>query len=157
MSLDDIDRKILKLLQKDSKISAREIGDLIKRPITTVYARIKRLEDAGIIKNYRAIVDAVKVGKATTAFILTSITYRTPGVDETLDQRQIAREVARFPEVQEVHIITGDWDLLIKAKAENVAAIGNFVVDKLRTVKGIEKTLTCMVFDTVKETLEVQL
>ncbi|MGQ9679279.1 MAG: Lrp/AsnC family transcriptional regulator [Candidatus Bathyarchaeia archaeon] len=157
MSLDDFDRKILKLLQKDSKISAKEIGDLIKRPITTVYARIKRLEDAGIIKNYRAIVDAVKVGKTTTAFILTSITYRTPGVDETLDQRQIAREVARFPEVQEVHIITGDWDLLIKAKAENVAAIGNFVVDKLRTVKGIEKTLTCMVFDTVKETLEVQL
>lgn len=157
MSLDDFDRRILQLLQKDSKISAKEVADITERPITTVYARIKKLEDSGVIKNYKAIVDAAKVGKPTTAFILTSITYRAPGVDETLDQRQIAREVARFPEVQEVHIITGDWDLLIKVKAENVAAIGNFVVDKLRTVKGIEKTLTCMVFDTVKETLEIQL
>ncbi|MBS7620460.1 Lrp/AsnC family transcriptional regulator [Candidatus Bathyarchaeota archaeon] len=157
MDLDDFDRKILQLLQKDSKISAKEISEITDHPITTVYARIKKLEDARIIKNYGAVLDASKVGKPTTAFILTSITYRAPGVDETLDQRKIAKEVAHFPEVQEVHIITGDWDLLIKVKAENVAAIGNFVVDKLRTVKGIEKTLTCMVFDTIKETLEIQL
>jgi len=157
MSLDDFDRKILQLIQKDSKISVKEISRITDHPITTVYARIKKLEDSGVIKNYGAVVDASKVGKPTTAFILTSITYRAPGVNETLDQRQIAKEVARFPEVQEVHIITGDWDLLIKVKAENVAAIGNFVVDKLRTVKGIEKTLTCMVFDTIKETLEIHL
>lgn len=57
-----------------------------------------------------------------------------------------------FPEVQEVHIITGDWDILIKVKDRDVAAIGRFVVDKLRTVRGIEKIITCMVFDTAKET-----
>ena len=87
--------------------------------------------------------------------ILASITYRMPGVEEPLDQRQIAREVARFPEVLEVHIITGDWDILIKVKERDVAAIGRFVVDKLRNVRGIEKTLTCMVFDTAKETLDI--
>jgi DNA-binding Lrp family transcriptional regulator len=69
-----------------------------------------------------------------------------------LDQRSIAREVGRFPEVQEVHIITGDWDLLIKVKERDVISMGDFVVDKLRAVRGIEKTLTCMVFDAVKET-----
>jgi len=63
--------------------------------------------------------------------------------------------VARFPEVQEVHIITGDWDLLIKVKERDVASVGGFVVDKLRTVRGIEKTLTCMVFEAVKETLSL--
>jgi len=57
--------------------------------------------------------------------------------------------------VQEVHIITGDWDLLVKLRAESVDAIGKFVVDKLRLIKGLEKTLTCMVFETVKETTEV--
>jgi DNA-binding Lrp family transcriptional regulator len=51
-----------------------------------------------------------------------------------------------------VHIITGDWDLLVKLRAESVDAIGKFVVDKLRRIKGLEKTLTCMVFETVKET-----
>jgi Lrp/AsnC family leucine-responsive transcriptional regulator len=59
--------------------------------------------------------------------------------------------------VQEVHIITGDWDLLIKLRAENVDAIGKFVVDKLRLIKGLEKTLTCMVFETVKETTKIVL
>ena len=50
-----------------------------------------------------------------------------------------------------------DWDILIKVKEKDVAAIGRFVVDKLRTVRGIEKTLTCMVFDTAKETLDIAL
>jgi DNA-binding Lrp family transcriptional regulator len=69
-----------------------------------------------------------------------------------VSQRQVAEEIAQFPEVQEVHIITGDWDLLVKLRAENVDAVGRFVVDKLRLIKGLEKTLTCMVFETVKET-----
>ena len=69
----------------------------------------------------------------------------------------MAKEIAKFPEVQEVHIITGDWDLLIKVKAEDVEAIGKFVIDKLRLVKGIEKTLTCVVFETEKETTEIPL
>ena len=62
-----------------------------------------------------------------------------------------------FPSCKEVHIITGDWDFLIKVKERDVIAVGNFVVDKLRTVQGISKTLTCMVFDAVKETMDVPL
>lgn len=87
--------------------------------------------------------------------ILASITYRMPGVEEPLDQRQIARELARFPEVLEVHIITGDWDILIKIKADHVDTLGKFVMDKLRMVEGIEKTLSCIVYETVKETTDV--
>lgn len=72
-----------------------------------------------------------------------------------LSQREIAKEVTKFAEVQEVHIITGDWDLLIKVKAEDVEAVGKFVIDKLRTIKGIERTLTCVVFDTLREGLTI--
>jgi DNA-binding Lrp family transcriptional regulator len=67
------------------------------------------------------------------------------------------RSIAKFPEVQEAHIITGDWDILIKVKEKEVAAIGQFVIDKLRLVEGIEKTLTCMVFETEKETTNILL
>jgi Lrp/AsnC family leucine-responsive transcriptional regulator len=59
--------------------------------------------------------------------------------------------------VQEVYIITGDWDLLVKLRAESVDAVGKFVVDKLRLIKGLEKTLTCMVFETMKETTKINL
>lgn len=157
VAVDERDLEILRILQEDAKASAREISRRMGSPITTVYSRIKRLEDSGVIKGYKPVLDAAKLGRPTTAFILASITYRTPGVEEPLDQRLIAREVARFLEVQEVHIITGDWDILIKVKERDVAAIGRFVVDKLRTVRGIEKTLTCMVFDTAKESLDIAL
>jgi len=157
MPIDEKDLEIMRLLQDDAKISAKEISRRIESPITTVYSRIKRLEETGVIRGYKPLLDAGKLGRPTTAFIFASITYRVPGSLEPLDQREIARQVARFPEVQEVHIITGDWDLLIKVKERDVAAVGGFVVDKLRTVRGIEKTLTCMVFDAVKETTDLHL
>ncbi|MFB0543344.1 MAG: Lrp/AsnC family transcriptional regulator [Candidatus Bathyarchaeia archaeon] len=157
MSLDEKDIEILRLLQEDCKRPVREISRKIGSPITTVYARMKRLEDSGIIKGYKAVLNPEELERRTTAFILASIRYRMPGIEKTLSQRDIAREVARFPEVLEVHIITGDWDILIKVKERDVNAIGRFVVDKLRTVTGIERTLTCMVFDSVKETLDISL
>ena len=156
-AVDEKDKEILYMLMGDAKVSAKDIGSRIDSPITTVYSRIKRLEDTGVIRGYKPILDAGKLGRPTTAFIFAQFSYRPPGVDKDLDQRQCAKEVARFPDVQEIHIITGDWDFLIKVREKDVAAVGQFVVDKLRTVKGISKTLTCMVFDSVKETLDVPL
>jgi Lrp/AsnC family leucine-responsive transcriptional regulator len=153
LKLDEKDLAILVLIQENSKLTANQIAKKIGAPITTVFAKIKRMEEMGIIKQYRAILSAEKLNLNTVAFILAQVSYRTKSDDETpVSQRAVAEEIARFPEVQEVHIITGDWDLLVKLRAENVDAIGRFVVDKLRLIKGLEKTLTCMVFETVKET-----
>jgi len=154
--LDDKDLKILRLLQKNCRMTAKEIGREIGSPVTTVFAKIKRMEKLGIIKGYRAVLDAKKLQRGTTAFILASFSYRLKG-EELLSQREIVKQIARFPEVQEVHIITGDWDILIKLRERDVDAIGRFVIDRLRAVKGIEKTLTCMVFETEKETTEIKL
>jgi len=149
--LDEKDLAILLLIQDNSKLTANQIAKKINAPITTVFAKTKRMEELGIIRQYRAILSAEKLGLSTAAFILASVSYR--GTDNVpITQREVAEEIAKFPEVQEVHIITGDWDLLMKLRAENVEAVGKFVVDKLRHIKGLEKTLTCMVFETVKET-----
>jgi DNA-binding Lrp family transcriptional regulator len=153
--LDEKDLAILTLLQKNCRMTAREIARKIDSPITTVFAKMRRMEQQEVIKEYRAILDSKKLNLGTTAFILASFSYRNG--ETSLSQRVIAEQIARFPEVQDVHIISGDWDILIKIKEENVDAVGNFVIDKLRTVKGIEKTLTCMVFDTQKETTELTL
>jgi len=155
--LDEQDVKILRLLQEDCKLSSREISRKIKSSVTTVFSKIKRMEKQGLIKGYRAILNAKALGKNATAFILVSFTYRNLGSDATPSQRDLAKQIAQLPEVQEVHIITGDWDILIKAKAEDVDAVGRFVIDKLRLVKGIVKTLTCMVFETVRESTEIDL
>ena len=153
VKLDEKDQAILQIVQENSKLTANQIAKKVNAPITTVFAKIKRMEEQGIIKQYRAIVNPEKFNLATTAFILASVSYATPKTDGTvISQRDVAEEIARFPEVQEVHIITGDWDLLVKLRAENVDSVGKFVVDKLRRIRGLEKTLTCMVFETVKET-----
>jgi DNA-binding Lrp family transcriptional regulator len=155
--LDDKDIAILTLVQRDCKLTAREIARKINSPITTVFAKIKRMEELGIIREYRAVLDPKKLDRGTAAFILASVTYGARNEGEPFSQRDKAAEIAKFPEVQEVHIITGDWDLLIKLRAESVDSVGQFVIDRLRFVKGIEKTLTCMVFETCKETTEIPL
>ncbi len=155
--LDEKDLTILTLIQRNCKLTAREVARKINSPITTVFAKIKRMEKLGIIKEYKAILDSKKLNSSTTAFILASVSYITKNTETMVSQRDIADEIAKFPEVQEVHIITGDWDLLIKLKTKNVDTVGKFVIDKLRLVKGIEKTLTCMVFETCKETTEIRI
>jgi len=155
--LDEKDVAILSLIQENSKLTARQIAQRVNAPITTVFAKTKRMEELGIIREYRAILAPEKLDSGTAAFILASVSYRAKADDVPVSQRAVAEEIAKFPEVQEVHIITGDWDLLIKLRAESVEAIGKFVVDNLRLIKGLEKTLTCMVFETVKETTKITL
>jgi len=156
LKLDERDLEILKLLQKNCRMTAKEIAKTIDAPVTTVFAKMKRMEELGIIKDYKAVLDAQKLDKGATAFILASVSYRLKE-GPTLSQRKIAKEIAKFPEVQEAHIITGDWDILVKVKEKDVGTIGKFVIDKLRIVEGIEKTLTCMVFETEKETTDLLL
>jgi Lrp/AsnC family transcriptional regulator, leucine-responsive regulatory protein len=157
VKLDEKDLSILRLIQENSKLTAKQIAKKTGTPLTTVFAKTKRMEELGIIKEYRAIVAPEKLSAGTAAFILASVSYRAKADDAPISQRVVAEEIGKFPEVQEVHIITGDWDLLVKLRGENVDSIGKFVVDKLRLIKGLEKTLTCMVFETVKETTEVAL
>ena len=153
--LDRRDVKILKLLQENCKMTAKEIAKEIGSPITTVYAKIKRMEQLGIIKQYKAILDSKQLDKGTTAFILASFAYRPGGREKPLSQRDVAKQIAAFPEVQEVHIITGGWDILIKVRADHVDTLGKLVMDKLRMVAGVENTLSCIVYETVKETTDV--
>ena len=155
--LDKKDLAILALMQENSKLTARQIAQKIGVPITTVFAKTKRMEELGIIKGYRAILSPEKLDANTAAFVLASVSYRTRTNESPVSQRTVAEEITEFPEVQEVYVITGDWDLLIKLRAESVEAVGKFVVDKLRLVEGLEKTLTCMVFETIKETTAVNL
>lgn len=157
MKLDEKDIKILNLIQENCKLTAREIAKRINSPITTVFARIKRLEKQGIIKGYKAILNAEKLGKGTAAFILVSFTYQPSKMNRQLSQREVAKEIAKLPEVQEVHIITGNWDLLLKVRVRDVEELGKFIVDRLRLVSGVEKTLTCVVLSTEKETTEINL
>lgn len=68
-----------------------------------------------------------------------------------MSQRDVARSISLLEDVAEVHIISGEWDLLIKVRSSSVEEIGKIVVDKLREIKGVKSTMTCVSFVAVKE------
>jgi DNA-binding Lrp family transcriptional regulator len=102
VKLDEKDLAILLLIQENSKLTANQIAKKISTPITTVFAKIKRMEELGVITQYRAILSPQKLNLATAAFILAQVSYTTKDGENPITQRDVAEEIARFPEVQEV-------------------------------------------------------
>ncbi|MCC5447130.1 Lrp/AsnC family transcriptional regulator [Candidatus Nanobsidianus stetteri] len=147
MKIDEKDKQLLSLLQKNCKLSLRELSQITEMRETTIFARIKRLENAGIIKEYRAILDPKAIGKNVLAFVL--IKY-DPSAG--IKQREVAEKIANLPEIQEVHIIAGDWDMIAKVREKDVEGLGKAVLDKIREIKGVKETVSLIVFESIKET-----
>ena len=145
---DQKDEMILQQLRLDSSKRVSEIADLLGMPRTTVQERIRRLVQKGVIKRFTIQQDYGRLGKPVTAFILISF-LPTSGVS----QRQAAENLARIPDIFEVHVISGEWDILVKARAETLESIGELVTEKIRNVEGVGRTLTCASFVTVKESV----
>lgn len=144
------DLQILRILEKNCKTTNREISKRINSPITTVFGRIKKLEQDGIVKRYSAIVDSEKVERGTTAFVLVQFYFQSnSGIS---NRERIYNWLSRLNEIQEIHRITGEWNLLLKIKVKDMKAVGDFVLNQLMNMEGLEKTNTLMVLDTKKET-----
>lgn len=150
--MDKMDSAILMLLQKDCKLTVREISVITKSPMTTVFAKMKKLEKAGIIKYYKAVLNSEKLGRGTTGFMLISVSRAT-----LARAKDVAEELARLPEVQEVHLLAGDWDIMIKLKIKDVGELAKFLSNRVKSAKEIERTLTCAVLETLKETMDIDI
>ena len=140
------DGKILDLLVADGRKTVVEIANELGLPRATVQERMKKLVESGVIKRFVAIPDYSKIGKQVTAYVF--VTFESEG---NLSQRKLAADISRIPGVYEVSVISGAWDMLLKVRASSVEEIGRLVVDRLRATKGIDKTETCVSFQTIKE------
>ncbi|MEM1943403.1 MAG: Lrp/AsnC family transcriptional regulator [Candidatus Caldarchaeum sp.] len=143
--LDEKDRKIIEELMENAEQSITELAAKLRIPRTTVHERVKRLKQLGVIKKYTIQVNYAKLGKPATAFILISFEQGA------MSQKKLAQEIAKLPEVVEAHLITGEWDILVKVRTDSMQSIGSLVVDKLRMMEGVGKTMTCVSFFAVKE------
>ncbi|MEM0440635.1 MAG: Lrp/AsnC family transcriptional regulator [Candidatus Caldarchaeum sp.] len=145
VELDEKDMKILEELTENADQSISALAAKIKMPRTTVQERIRRLKQMGVIRKFTIQVDHAKLGKPATAYILISFEQGT------VSQKKLAEEIARLPEVVEAHVITGEWDIIVKVRSESMQSIGTLVVDKLRGMPGVGKTITCVSLASVKE------
>lgn len=144
--LDEKDIKILNELKKNARQKTKTISEKTKIPRVTTHERIQKMVENGIIKKFTILPDYTKIGLPFKAFIFISL-EKIPNVS----QRTVAYQVAQLSEVYEVHIISGEYDLLIKVRGKSLDEISKLVIDKLRIIKGVGGTLTMTVFETMKE------
>lgn len=145
--IDPKDLKILNLLKVDAKLTSQQIFRKTLIPVTTVHNRIKKLERMGIIKGYTILLDHKKLGKGIMAFILMTVTYLLPS-GKKISQTELAKAISRLPEVEETHIVTGGTDIIIKVRVKDMDDLNNFVINKLRSLDGVENTQTIITLST---------
>jgi len=144
--IDEKNQKILEELKKNSRNSTKNISRNTRIPRVTVHDRIKKMREEGIIKKFTANINYKKIGLPTEVFIFVSF---QSGLD--ISQRELAKRISKIKGIYEVHIISGEYDLLLKVRGESLEDIGKLVIDKLRSLKGVGNTLTFSCFETIKE------
>ena len=154
--IDETDIKILSILQSNCKVGVQKISKEVSKGISTVHSRIKVLEKKGAIKQYTAVLDPTMLGRPTLAFIFITIRYRVPGEEDLLSQREFCKEIATHPNVQGVWVLSGQYDVLLKVRTNDVQEMNSFIVEFLRTIPAVDRTLTMFVMDNYLETLELR-
>jgi Lrp/AsnC family transcriptional regulator, leucine-responsive regulatory protein len=148
--LDEIDRKLLSLLQDDERLSLAELGEAIGVPASTVNDRIKRLRRNGIITGFHAQVSPEALGLNLLAFVLVS--WSNPKVEPVF-----LKEINASAAVLECHHITGTWNYMLKVRVGTTRDLEKFLADVIKSVDGIERTETLIALSSAKETSKVSL
>ena len=150
MTFDAIDKKLLALLQADSKQTNKQLSLKLNLSVTAVYERIKKLENHGVISKYVALVKKDKVEKDFVAFCHIKLIQHSQAYVVKFE-----KEVANLEEVLECYHISGDYDYLLKVIVEDMEAFREFMVNKLTSINHIGSTHSMFVINEVKHTTAI--
>jgi Lrp/AsnC family transcriptional regulator, leucine-responsive regulatory protein len=143
LGLDEIDRRILGLLQIDCKLPLAKIGEKVGLSAPSIVERVRKLEAEGFITGYHAHLDARRLGMDITAFIGVSVVHpKSISFFET--------QLAHLPDVLECHHVTGGYTLLLKVKTRDTQSLER-LIQTLRSIEGVERTETSVVLSTKVE------
>jgi Lrp/AsnC family leucine-responsive transcriptional regulator len=147
--LDDTDLRILDMLQDDCRTALARIGEHVGLSAPSVLERIKKLEAAGVITGYHAVLDARRVGLDVTAFI--GVITSQPDQIGRLEGRLVALDG-----VLECHHVTGEYTLLLKVKTPNTSSLETLIT-QIRSLDGVTRTETTVVLSTHAEGIRLNL
>ncbi|PSJ61134.1 Lrp/AsnC family transcriptional regulator [Kumtagia ephedrae] len=145
--LDDFDRKMLALLQDDARLTNNDLSERVNLSPSQCSRRRQRLEEEGFITGYRARLDRDRLGFPLVSVI--SVTLATHNRDNA---RRFGELIARLPEVQEAHALTGEMDYFLKVVTPDLKALSRFVNDELLPHDSVQHVKTAIVLETLKET-----
>jgi DNA-binding Lrp family transcriptional regulator len=147
-TLDDIDIRILNLLQEDSRLSYNKIATKLRLSVGTVFNHVKNLQKRGVLKGYTVILDWVKLGYNLSALVL----VQTDGKHVT----EVESEIAKSPNVVAVYDVTGDYDAVVVSKFKDRNSL-NVFIKGLLAMPFVKRTVTNVAFSAVKEDFRLRL
>lgn len=148
--LDDTDRRLLRTLQADGRISNAELAERCNLSPSSCSDRVRRLRETGYIRGFAALLDPEKVGRGVLIFVEVVLDRTTPEVFDTF-----AAAARRSPDVLECHMVAGGFDYLIKARVADLPAWRTFLEEVLVRIPGVRETRTYAVLEEVKSTTEL--
>ena len=143
--MDTYDRKILKYLQEDARVSNVDLASLIHLSPPQTLRRVRNLEEGGLIRKYTAQLMYDKLGYGVTAFVGVSLAR-----EQFRNVREVEAVIRGFPEIVECYTISGDFDYLIKVVAKDLKSMSLFLTDKLMQVSGISEVKSMICLEEIK-------
>jgi Lrp/AsnC family leucine-responsive transcriptional regulator len=143
--LDRLDRKILRALQKEGRLSNIELAEKVNLSPTATAERVKRLTRDGFITGYMAILSPERLGRNLLVFVQVKLDRTTPDVFDSF-----AEAVKRSDDVMECHMVAGGFDYLVKARVAGMEAYRAFLSDMILSLPGVRETHTYAVMEEVK-------
>ncbi|MCF2133147.1 MULTISPECIES: winged helix-turn-helix transcriptional regulator [Burkholderiaceae] len=149
-ALDKLDRKILNLLQADGRMAMKDLAERIGLSITPCIERVRRMERDGVITGYYARVNPAKLGAGLLVFVEITLDHKSGNMFG-----QFRREVERIAQVLECHLISGEFDYLIKARIGEMSDYRKLLGDILLQLPGAVQSKSYVVMEEIKETLTI--
>ncbi len=143
--LDDIDRKIIAALQSDAKLTVNVLADKVGLSASPCARRVRQLEKSGVIKGYAAVIDQKKVGLPVSAFASVKLERQR---EDALER--FAKAVARWPEVVDCYLMTGQRDYLLRVVVRDIEAYEEFLNTKLTRLEGVSSIETSFALKQIK-------
>ena len=148
-NLDEIDRRILKFLKKDAKISLKTIADGVGKTETTVRRRIKALEDKKIISGYTIRISMPSKESKIKAFLRID-----PDISKT---RDIAKKLSEFPETEHLYFMSGECGLWLRANFIDIPHLDRFLEKQVGKIEGIKRVINCIILNEFQKEFEEKL
>lgn len=145
VSLDAIDLRILRELQHNSNISNVELAKRVNLSASPTLARVKNLETSGVISRYVALADPAALGLQLTVFVKVSLDRQVSAA-----LKRFETEIARFEEVMEVYLMTGDEDYLLRIVVADIQALERFILDHLTKIPHVSNIRSSFALKQVK-------
>lgn len=147
MALDDMDRRILRVLQRKGRISNAELADSVNLSASACHRRVQRLESDGYIRDYVALLNARKLGMPTTVFVEIKLSSQADDLLEAFE-----KAVARVPDVLECHLMAGTADYILKVVAEDTEDFARIHRQYLTRLPGVAQMQSSFALRTVFKT-----